>query len=237
MEILHKSNIIVHIIAGSIALILGIIGFISAKGRSLHNKNGRAYIIVMIVVIVTGFFGVFIFKRNLFLLMVTSLSGYSAFSGYRILKLKSNIPKKIDIIVAIFTMSTALYFLYYFQKIGMIWSTGVTYSLVGALFFLISYDLLRYIIPRKKYKNLWIYEHIYKMTVSFNAILSAFTGTVFVEYKPYSQFVPSIFVTMIAIGFMVQVYRKQHRLKRRKPRASRSYQKTVPQKSMMSKVE
>jgi len=102
-----------------------------------------------------------------------------------------------------------VYFLYYFKSIGMIWDPIVTYSIVGALVILILYDLLRYLIPKEKYdKNrIWIYEHIYKMTGAFSAILSAFTGTVLDQYQPHSQYLPSAFSMVIIFGFMVYVYK------------------------------
>lgn len=112
------------------------------------------------------------------------------------------------------TAPIALYFLYYFQKIGITWSTGQTYGLVGLLFFLITYDLFRYFIPRNKYKNLWLYEHIYKMVVSFNVIFSAFIGTVLPkEFEPYSQFLPSIIWTVVAGGFTIHIYKRTRRTK------------------------
>ncbi len=73
---------------------------------------------------------------------------------------------------------------------------------------LITYDLLRYFIPVSKYKGLWLYEHIYKIIAAFTALFSAFVGTVFPQYHPYSQFLPSIFGTSMAFIFMYYYYRK-----------------------------
>jgi len=125
MEQLHQININIHILTGTIAMLLGIVAYITPKGGSLHNKNGRWYLRTMFIVILTSLFGVFIFQRNIFLLVVTALSGYAAFSGYRCLQTKSNAPNVIDISVALLTISTAFYFLYYLEKIGLIWSASV----------------------------------------------------------------------------------------------------------------
>jgi hypothetical protein len=159
------------------------------------------------IVIISGLIGVFIFGRNTFLLVITVLSGYVSFSGYRILILKSNKPKYLDILVSIISLITLSYFLYYFKSIGMIWSPIIIYSTVGALLIVVLYDLLRYLIPTKKYINnkIWIYEHIYKMTSAFAALLSAFIGTVFNEYQPHSQYVPSALGVMTIIGFIIYV--------------------------------
>jgi hypothetical protein len=211
MEILHKSNIIIHVIAGTFALILAIIAIISNKRIVFHKKVGKVFLGFLSIVILTGLLGVFIFGRNSFLLVITVLSGYFGFSGYRTLQTKSNEPKMLDIIVALLSISTVFYFLYYFKTIGMIWKPVIIYSTVGAIIAVISYDLLRYFIPKAKYQKLWFYEHIYKMIGAFTALLSAFSGTVLYAYKPYSQILPSVFGTLLQIGFIIYYYRKNQK--------------------------
>ena len=84
MEILHKSNILLHIITGSLALLLGLLALLSVKGAKVHNTTGKYFLGFMSIVILTGLIGVFFFGRNTFLLVITVLSGYVAFSGYRV---------------------------------------------------------------------------------------------------------------------------------------------------------
>lgn len=211
---MHEANIIIHVFAGISALILGFLALLSTKGGKLHNTSGRYFLGFMTVVILTGLIGVLVFGRNTFLLVITVLSGYVAFSGYRITKLKTNKPKMLDIAVALSSLLVVAYFLYYFHSIGMIWSPIIIYSTVGALLLIIAYDFLRYLIPQKVYKNrkIWLYEHIYKMTNAFSALLAAFSGTVLENYKPHSQYLPSVFGMMVTIGFMF--YISKFRLKK-----------------------
>jgi uncharacterized membrane protein len=206
-KIFHFSNIAIHVLAGSTAIILGVIALLSKKGKRLHTKSGKLFVKVMIVIIITGLFGVFIFERNTILLVITVLSAYFTFSGYRNLQTKSNEPKLLDISVALMSILIAIYFLYYFKKIGFYWPPATTYATVGALFTIVTYDFCRYLIPKAKYGKLWLYEHIYKMIAAFTALLSAFSGTVFPNYKPYSQVLPSVFGTVLAIGFLVYYIR------------------------------
>ncbi|MEL7220339.1 MAG: hypothetical protein AAGJ93_03405, partial [Bacteroidota bacterium] len=147
------------------------------------------------------------FGLNNFLLVITVLSAYLAFSGYRCLQFKTNIPRELDIFIAILSMVVLSYYLYYMKSIGMMWAPVVIYSTVGALFLVIAYDFLRYLIPQASYKRrrIWLYEHIYKMTNAFGALLSAFSGTVLEAYKPHSQYLPSVFILLIVIGFMIYV--------------------------------
>ncbi|NLR78343.1 hypothetical protein [Chitinophaga eiseniae] len=208
LSVLHSANIITHVTAGSVALILGLVALLTRKGGMLHRKSGRLFLVFLSVVIATGLIGVFVFGRNTFLLVITLLSGYLGYSGYRVLQAKSNQFNGRDIVVAIAVLCSDLYFLYYFKSIGMIWSPVIIYSTTGYLLFIITYDFLRYLIPSHWYGNLWLYEHILKMVSAFSGILSAFTGTVFPQYQPYSQFLPSVSGTIIAIGFMIYVYRR-----------------------------
>lgn len=207
MNDLHQLNILIHIICGSIALLLGALALLSTKGSRLHNTSGRLFLVAIAIVILTGFIGVFFFGRNSFLLVITVLSGYVSFSGLRITRFKSNKPRALDMLVALLSVAVLAYFLYYFQQIGMYWAPIVIYSTAGAFAIVVIYDFTRYLIPRDLYKKkrFWLYEHIYKMTSAFSAILSAFTGTVLEEYQPHSQYLPSALSILIIFAFMIYV--------------------------------
>lgn len=206
LSTMHKGNILIHIIAGSTALLIGIVILLASKGTRFHKKAGKWFLICLTIVILTGLLGVFVYGRNVFLLVITILSGYLGYSGYRAAHLKTNRPNLPDIAGAFASLFTVGYFLYYFHSIGLIWAPVIIYSTVGWLVAIVTYDLLRYFIPENVYAGLWLQEHILKMVSAFSGLLSAFSGTVFPQYQPYSQFLPSVFGTLIAIGFMLNVY-------------------------------
>ena len=208
LEFWHKANIFAHVASGLIALLLGVIALTAPKGGKAHRKSGRLFLYFLTLVVATGLFGVLIFEVNQFLLVITVLSGYNAYSGMRVLKNKTNKINRQDILAALFAVSTGIYFLFYIKSIGMIWSPVIIYATLGALFLIILYDLLRYLIPADQYGNLWLYEHIYKMVSAFTALLAAATGTAFDAYQPHSQYLPSLFGTLLAIGFIAYFYRK-----------------------------
>lgn len=212
LNILHSLNIIIHISAGTIALLLGLGALLTKKGFQKHKKIGMLFLLFLTIVVLSGLIGVFVFGRNTFLLVITVLSAYQGFSGYRTLQTKSNQPRFLDIIVAIIATITIFYFLYYFKSIGMIWSPVIIYSTVGALLFIVTYDFARYFIPKSKYKNLWLYEHIYKMIGAFTALLAAFAGTVFAKYQPLSQILPSAFGILLQMGFILYYIRNKNRI-------------------------
>jgi hypothetical protein len=209
LETFHSANIITHVVTGSLGLILGIVAIVSRKGNKLHIKSGQWFLRLLTVVCLTGIVGIFVFERNSFLIVITLLSAYQGFSGYRVLQTKSNQFYWIDLIAALITLGSCFYFLYYFQSIGMFWSPVIIYSTVGWLSALILYDLLKYFIPKHRYKNLWLKEHIFKMIAAWSALFSAFTGTVFEEFQPHSQYLPSVIGNVLIIYFLIRFSRKK----------------------------
>ncbi|MFD1257347.1 hypothetical protein ACFQ3S_11115 [Mucilaginibacter terrae] len=199
----HQINILIHVASGSLALLTGLIILFVNKGKNAHRLLGKVFLVLMCITIVTGLVGVLVFGRNTFLLVITILSGYMAFSGYRAVKYKSNKPRFLDIAVVLIAIGSVAYFLYFFKSIGMIWSPVIIYSTVGYLIMMVVYDLTRYLLSTQLYAKLWMHEHILKMISAFSGLLSAFAGTVFSDYQPYSQFLPSVLGTLIAIGFMI----------------------------------
>ena len=208
---IHQFNILLHVAAGMAALALGFIALFARKGGALHVKSGRWFLGFMCVVIVTGLVGVFAYEVNTFLLVITLSSGYQGFTGYRILLTRNNKPYPIDLVAVFITLSACVYFLYYFNSIGMYWSPVIIYSTVGYLLLLITYDLAKYLLPANRYGNIWLKEHIVKMIGAFSALLSAFSGTVLDRYQPYSQFLPSVVCLWVIVYFLVTFPRKSRK--------------------------
>jgi hypothetical protein len=205
MEIVHQINILVHVLCGTIALIVGFGAIFTSKGSKWHIRFGQYFKWTIAIVILTGLIGVFVFKRNNFLLVITLLSGYTCFSGIRAIKLKGQKPQTYDYVIALTVISSALYYLYYINSIGMYWAPAVTYSTIGALFIVTFYDLSKVLMPVEILKKAFMYEHVYKMISAFIAITSAFAGTVFPDYKPYSQLVPSLFGFAYIIAIFIKL--------------------------------
>lgn len=203
---LHLSNIIIHVISGTLALMAGFLILFQTKGTRMHIKLGYCFICCMVVVVTTGAFGVIVFKRNLFLLLITVLAAYNTYSGFRILKEKSNRFYWKDLLAMSGALTIALLFIYYLKLIGFYWNPVVIYSGVGYLLLVVSYDVFRYCIPVSRYGNLWRYEHSSKMISAMGALLSAFVGTLLPDYKPYSQILPSLVMILIMIFFNIKIY-------------------------------
>lgn len=228
MEKLHLANLFLHVIAGSVALLTGFAAIFVRKGFGKHVLFGRYFEWMIVIVIITGLFGVIIFNRNNFLLVITLLSGYNCFSGIRSLKLHGQKPKPIDYIIPFLIIISAIYYLYYLNASGLYWSPVIIYSTLGALFLVTGYDLSKVFFSESFLKKAVMYEHAYKMISALSAISSAFSGTVFPDYKPYSQFLPSvagmiyIIITFILLSKKSLIFKTKDLVQHSNPHASRT---------------
>ncbi|MEL7220188.1 MAG: hypothetical protein AAGJ93_02650 [Bacteroidota bacterium] len=87
MEKLTQILLIIHVIAGFTAFLIGPLAIFSDKFGRSHRTSGRIFSIAMALVFITSIV-VCIYKQNAFLFMVAFFSFYSVVSGVRILKLK-----------------------------------------------------------------------------------------------------------------------------------------------------
>jgi hypothetical protein len=81
-----------HIVAGSVALLAGLLAMLSRKGGRLHRRAGQLYVASMAVASVTALALVFFFSASAFLGPVAVLAFYSTFSGWRVLRRPAGTP-------------------------------------------------------------------------------------------------------------------------------------------------
>ncbi len=208
---LHEINIFIHVLAGTLGMIIGIIPFIVRKGGKQHVRFGKLFLILIGISIFTAFNGVLFFRDRPFLTLITLVSMYSAISGYRALKYKESGPGWPDLLLVIFMISAEAIFLYHMKNSNLVWNMGVIYYTIGFLSFYCIYDLLRIFKIIKKPK-LWLIEHIVKITGAFTALFSAASGTVLSFWEPYNQIISAslgsaLLLTMIILYFVK--WRKQ----------------------------
>ena len=194
---LHNINISIHILFGTIAIFIGLAPYFTKKGGRYHRLYGRIFLGLIAVVIITAFNGVIFFRDRPFLTIVTLLSFYTSYSGYRVLKTKESGFMRQDFMVMLLVIGMAFYFVAHFQTANILWHVSVVYYLLSYVFIIVGFDIIRYFFPSLiKVENFWVYDHTYKMTASFTALVSAGAGTVFAAYEPYNQIVPAVFATI-----------------------------------------
>ncbi len=81
-DFFETASVISHVAAGFIALVMAPLAMITQKGGRQHRRWGRIYFWAMFVIFVSALVLVY-FRPNFFLFMISILSFYGAFSGYR----------------------------------------------------------------------------------------------------------------------------------------------------------
>ena len=207
-----------HITVGAIALVTGGVAIASEKGKSVHLKSGRIYVMAMTMVFITGI-AVASYKFNRFLFLIAFLSYYSVFCGVRILRLKKlhkgQRPKWFDWFAGIVNTIANLVFIglgiYYLSKNGL-FSGGALLSLgfgIGGL--LISYVNLHPFIIKPKKAYHWYLSHIGNMMGGYIATLTAFLSTVVTRYDVMNPFLAFALPSLIGVPILIFWQRKIER--------------------------
>ena len=171
-----KSLLSVHVTAGFGAFLLAPVALVTAKGGKQHKRWGMVYLWCMGLVAATAL-PMALFRPVLFLALVAILSFYLAFTGYRVLKLKSPASAQpVDWIVtgACFFSSGALLILALLRP-ALVQHMGIVAILFGALGIRASgMHLLSFV--RKPADNMfWLYKHFQHFIASYVAAWTAFS--------------------------------------------------------------
>lgn len=208
-SISHTVNVMIHVAFGTFALIVGLIPLVTTKGGTWHIRSGRWFLSALAVVILTAVTGIVFFRFRPFLGVITLLAAYQAYSGFRALRIRYTGPNLLDGAVSVSGIAAAILLLAYVRSLHIPWSPAVIYPTLGALVGVSLYDLHRFAFPKRWFAKTWIYEHLIKMLGAYNAVVSAFSGTVLERWQPYSQIVPSAVATVVTIGFIIYVRRRR----------------------------
>jgi uncharacterized membrane protein len=203
----HTVNVAIHVAFGTICLLLGVIALMTTKGGRQHIRVGRYFLACLAVVVATAAIGILAFGFRAFLGVITMLAVYEAYSGYRALKIRSTGPQLQDAAVSVAGLGATVLFVAYLRSVHIPWAPVVIYSTLGSLVVIAGYDLARFAFPKHWFQRTWIYEHLVKMLGAYNAIVSAFAGTVLEKWQPYSQMAPSILGGAATLGFIIYVRR------------------------------
>jgi uncharacterized membrane protein len=199
----HVANILLHVIGGTLSLCLGLVAILSPKGLRLHRRAGRLFMYSYSIVVVTAIIGIFVFEFRSFLLVVTILSIYDVYSGYRAIQLRGRQPAPLDIVFSLIAFITPWTFVIAMNGLHQPWAPALTWSILGGLILISTYDILRNILPLRWLQKTWVHEHLYKMMSAYIAIFSTFIGTVLPRYLPWTAIIPSTIGFCVIFGFFI----------------------------------
>ena len=87
--------LVIHIAAGSIALLTALAALVTAKGGTIHVRAGRVYAIGMTLIFLTAV-PLAILGADVFLLLIAFFSFYLIFAGWRFARNRSRRPQPMD---------------------------------------------------------------------------------------------------------------------------------------------
>lgn len=203
-------NIVLHVVCGTAALVLGLVQLFAAKGGDRHRRLGLLFGYFVWAVVATAAIGLVLFEFRAFLAVLTLLVAYWTYSGLRATRTRERGPKGQDALASVLGLAAVAAFCYWLPYVRTPWVPAITYSTLATMATVAFYDLSRFLFPIRWHASLWPCEHIVKMLGAHAAIVSAFAGTMLAAFQPFSQVAPSVVWTLLQVGFLVQ-YRRRNR--------------------------
>ena len=210
METARTIVLILHIMAGFTALVVGLIPFVARKGSKLHRVTGWIFCYAMITVAFSAF-GLAIYRFNPFLLMVGLFTLYTTVTGYRGLRFMRQ-PMAIGQV-----RDWALFFLSIAGLAITVWQTLVQFGtqslsvpiLIGffslSLLNLLRLDALVFSRRKKMKRNAWVRYHIGRISGAYLATITAFLVTnVHTDPEFIAWLLPTVIGTPAIVYFQRQ---------------------------------
>lgn len=213
MILLEQSSLVVHVMAGFVALFVAPGAMLARKGSHWHRRWGKVFVGAMSVVAASALF-LALAGGDTFLSLVAIFSFYLAFSGWRVLRRKRLVsgdrPPTLDLGVTLVTLlasgSLALYGVW---QIAAGSSFGAVAVAFGALGCTLSGRDLRNMIHPPQEKRWWWFVHMVNMLAAYIATVSAFSAVNFDFLPPLVQWLWPTVVGTPAIFAWVTYYKRR----------------------------
>jgi len=215
---LHALNVVVHVAAGVVALIVGVVPLVARKGGIPHRRFGRVFVGVGAVVLIAAAFGDVFYGAPPALVGATIAAGYGYLSGLRALALRAHGPTGTDAALAVAGIVGCAFLLVFMGPGTASWTPAIGYSTVGYVATLAVYDLSRFAWSRAWLAHARPLDHGLKMTGAYFGMMSAGFGNLFPDAQPWSQVGPTG-VGFLAMAILAAVFVTGHR---------RSHRERVP---------
>lgn len=195
--------VILHVGSAVSAILIGLVPMFARKGGQLHNRAGLGYFWLMMTTCASG--GILLIKYfNFFLTIITLLSFYTAFTGYRVMFRRHKSAGWLDWAASGINLMGGIAFVIWggLTLFGMIEGLPVVFAVIGILFgiFLANdavKDMRAYLNPPTG-KRWWFIFHMDRMLGSYIALITAFAVQAIGPRLPADIF----WITWIAPGII-----------------------------------
>ena len=206
----HLLNVLVHVLAGVAAIVLGLYVLVRPKDPILHRRRGRAFVLLTLFVCLTAAIGNALFRFLPLFAVLTVLVSYQLLSGWHVIYTRAAGPDRLDAGLLLGAAAlTALLVRRLFADGAMVGAAAsVMASTLAAIGMLLAYDAARWLFPRRWHALLWRYEHAYKILGCLFGMLSAALGNTVRAGQPWSQLAPSALGTIVVLWCWLRIYRQ-----------------------------
>jgi uncharacterized membrane protein len=171
--------LIIHIAAGTTALISGLLAIIFRNKVKVHKPIGRVYFWAMTVIFISAVY-MSIVHSNIFLFCVSFFTYYSCLIAYRSLRLKKlhldQKPARLDWAIEVFFGLMHIGFILFATY--LLTGPNVSFGIISMVFGLIgingNYGTIKRFRKKLIYKNYWLLAHIGGMLGSYIGAITAF---------------------------------------------------------------
>ncbi len=210
MNNLFHVLLVIHIFAGTIALVVAPAAMVTAKGGRWHARWGFTYLWATVVIAATGAVMSFI-HASLFLLMIAVFSFYLVFSGYRVLHRKKPGQRAtwFDQAVTLAMIATGValigYGIYGLQSS----SFGVVPIVFGGIALLLSAREMAGFYRPPAEPRWWFFSHMTNMLAAYITTVSAFSVVNMTFLPPIVRWIWPTVVGTTGILLWTRHYRRK----------------------------
>lgn len=195
LPLVHQANLLLHVLAGTLAMGFGFWILRLPKGDARHRRLGRWFALATLAVCLFAALGLIAFRFMPLFAVLTVLVSYLALSGWRNARTQAQGPQALDAVLTALAAGLVLGL-----AVGGVFGDPVAKASLGAVALILVYDTLRWAFPRHWHARLWRYEHLYRMVSASFAMVSALVGNVVRVGQPWSQLLPSV-LGLVVIAF------------------------------------
>ncbi|MEP7129292.1 MAG: DUF2306 domain-containing protein [Chitinophagales bacterium] len=169
--------LIIHIAAGSVALLTGLLSISASKGQKVHRTSGKIYFWCMLIVAFSAAYMSLINDLSFFL-MLSMFAFYSTFAGYRAIRNKSRRADWLDWLMVAGAIVTCGF---------MIFSGKIILLVFGSIFGFLSITDIKDFSRKEPFtikSKRWLVVHISRMIAAYIATTTAFVVVNLSEVVP-----------------------------------------------------
>lgn len=211
-EAILQATLAIHVAAGVVALLAGLVATLTRKGGRRHVRAGRAYVLSMGVVVPTAL-PLALVDGNYFLFAVAVFSGYLVLNGYRVIARKRSTSDGAA------PIDRAAHLVMVASGVGMVALGGVDVGrgerlgaalvVFGAIGLVLAGRELRAIYRPPDADRAWFSRHIVFMGGAYIATVTAAVTVNLSMLPPLVRWIGPTVVGTSAIALTVLRYRRE----------------------------